>query len=317
VRSPRDPPPIAAGVTQIQLGCLAHCYGTTATVGAAVAPKRVTDAQRILGVLTDRGISIADHLPARARALVRQSSLQWQQGDASTVAQSQRAAQTHAAVLQAAVTAATTETSQAIVQLQIGCLMFCVRTQQYQWADQSTLVVGVARRGARARMPSLAGASQAIWQLQIGCLLWCYDATQQQHAGRDTETALVILPPAARSHHTALSSRPRVPLHPPLPTRVLRRPLLPVRAPLLARPSGPRTGTEDRRPTRARLVRSAPTRRRALLAIVLHMGPSRPASVSATPGSESDGLATASLLAFIALALASSLPLLSLRSRGW
>jgi hypothetical protein len=95
------------------------------------------------------------------------------------------------------------QTVQGIWQLQIGCLFFCVETQQYQQADQAnaTIQMIVLQPGspaaAGAAMANL--ATQLIWQVQIGCLFSCFDTTQQQIAASQN-TLLVIAtqrPPAA------------------------------------------------------------------------------------------------------------------------
>jgi hypothetical protein len=208
--------------TSIQLACIAYCYGTTTTT-----PTQIAGAVRqVLEALLDQlaaGLPGLRPTPAAEQATVEQISYQSQSGPAGTLVQAQSASQDSTTVqsydesaaltrgldaLLASAPAASDEavnqTEQGIWQLQIGCLMFCERTQQYQQAAQSNTTVQTNRSTSPAESTGASmanAATQLIWQAQIGCLFWCFDATEQQIA--TATNALVVVdadePPAPSS----------------------------------------------------------------------------------------------------------------------
>jgi hypothetical protein len=210
------PQPSASGITQIQVGCIAQCLGST-TVGPPV-PESVaqTVAQVISVVLTGTGLPAMQIVPAAEQNAVSQTASQLQFGATPGDTQTQSASQSNATVqivassLAAAIQATLSnsssspaeivnQTQQEIWQLQVGCLIFCSQTQQYQQAAQSNTTVQVLQL-AGGSTPSTTptavdSVTQVIWQLQIGCLLWCLDTTQQQTATSDQSRVLTILSP--------------------------------------------------------------------------------------------------------------------------
>jgi hypothetical protein len=189
----------AATITQIQLGCLAQCFGST-TIGSSTAGGLGASLQQLLSGLVPG--SPSSGAGAGQQSTVDQTSYQWQDGG---LAQTQIATQTSTSIqvadvasalisgLESALRAdgstvpvATASTSQEIRQLQIGCLIFCTATQQTQVAQQSSLTLQAlpAATSAVSQTTSavLSATTQLIWQLQIGCVFWCYDATQSQVA---------------------------------------------------------------------------------------------------------------------------------------
>src|SRR5207248_1447658 len=140
------------------------------------------------------------------QASVDQTSVQWQQGDASGGDQLQAASQSSTtgqgfdpgslqgylesslALGAGAVAQAINKTAQTIVQVQVGCLFYCSDTQQTQQATQSTTAVSLLSQGASAATAPAAAVvgivDQLVWQLQIGCLAWCSNTTQQQSASQ-------------------------------------------------------------------------------------------------------------------------------------
>src|SRR5262249_55023192 len=141
--------------------------------------------------------------PGAEQNAVGQLAYQWRGGQGSLLTQRQSASQVNTTVqivyvppsltadLQAApgwspgtTSEAVNQTAQGIWQLQIGCLIFCVETEQYQQAEQSNTTIQVLTQPAS---PSLASggavvnlATALVWQVQVGCLFWCWDATQVQ-----------------------------------------------------------------------------------------------------------------------------------------
>jgi hypothetical protein len=198
--------------TSIQLACIAYCYGTTTTTGTQIAGAVRQVVEALLAQLA-AGLPGLRPTSAAEQATVEQISYQSQSGAAGTLVQVQSASQDSATVQSydesaaltrgldallagapAASDEAVNQTEQGIWQLQIGCLMFCERTQQYQQAVQSNTTVQTNRSTSPAESTgaSMANtATQLIWQAQIGCLFWCFDATEQQIA--TATNALVVV----------------------------------------------------------------------------------------------------------------------------
>jgi hypothetical protein len=203
-------------VVQIQLGCLSDCFGmTTTNEGAILVPSRQA-LEAVLATLAPV-LPRLNPTPAGDENTTVQTINQWQEAQGLEIVQTQSASEVNAtaqvanalsalvADLQAAlgvtgatrgeVTSAASEvpaddavnqTAQGIWQVQIGCLYFCVETEQYQQAVQTntTTQTGSAQpssaSGSAAAVVNI--ATQVIWQVQIGCLFWCVNATQQQIA---------------------------------------------------------------------------------------------------------------------------------------
>jgi hypothetical protein len=275
--------PATSTITQIQLGCLAQCSGTSTTDPAILASYQQALEQLLLAIAPSLPV-LTPTLAAEQNA-VDQMSQQWQDGQGPTLMQTQNASQlattvqigsaatSLAADLQAAlgllgsiakgeagnltapgssasttgeagtltvphfgpatgangdqtaprstgptmdavgnptvdglsgaaVAAAVNQTAQGIWQLQIGCLFFCVETQQYQQAHQANTTIEMivlqpgSPAGTGAAMANL--ATQLVWQVQIGCIFSCFDTTQEQTAA--SQNTLVVIesqrPPA-------------------------------------------------------------------------------------------------------------------------
>jgi hypothetical protein len=203
-------PQVTSATTQIQLGCRSACFGTTK---ADPSPPAVT--QLVLAELSSLvpPTDSTSRTPSSAvgQSTVEQYSYQVQQGGpAAAQTQTQIAVQTSAAVqippvaadlpalLQppAAVPGPQVESQarQQTWQLQIGCLFYCVNTQQVQEATQSTTTVVIVSGPPGSSDASGAAAvvvsQQTVWQLQIGCLAWCWDSTQSQTASSTQVTTL-------------------------------------------------------------------------------------------------------------------------------
>jgi hypothetical protein len=90
------------------------------------------------------------------------------------------------------------QVEQAIWQIQIGCLVFCVDTNQQQLAQQSDTTLSVLPTPAAPGDDAASATShtyQLVWQLQIGCLFWCVNAVETQTA--TIVAAVTTLVPAA------------------------------------------------------------------------------------------------------------------------
>ena len=197
----------SATITQMQIGCLAQCFGTTTT---STTPQPV--AEQILAALsslvplTSTG---PQTVPGVDQTVIDQVSCQVQTGEPAPGSEAQTATQTSTTVQliyssSGSQPTSVGETDQQTWQLQIGCLFYCTDTQQIQQAQQTiaTIQVVVGPPGS-STLPTTGAAgavSQVIWQLQIGCIAWCYDATQVQDAtSQTTVTVIVPVPPAAPS----------------------------------------------------------------------------------------------------------------------
>lgn len=211
--APAVSPQTASSVTQIQWGCLAHCFGQT-TTSSGPAASTLQNLEQLIPSLPLPTLPIFDPAPAAEQNVVQQSSLQRQQGGPQTLTQQQTATQTNAtsqgfegwaAQLQGALqesigeaVGSVNQVAQGIWQLQIGCLSFCSQTEQSQQAEQTDTTIEVVSQtlGSTAAVPTPAftETSEIIWQLQIGCLFWCYDAVEQQSASSQQTTTVVGLP---------------------------------------------------------------------------------------------------------------------------
>jgi hypothetical protein len=195
-----------SSVTQLQFGCLSYCFGTTTTQ----QPPHESYGQLLAELLRQvttvlSGLSPA---PAAEQSVVEQISIQSQTAAGETLTQAQSAAQSSFTVQsyasspiaglaprlggpQAAGGEAVNQTEQGIWQLQIGCLLLCQETVQYQQAEQSNATLqAVVPAAGSAGNPGASTSdivTQVIWQVQIGCLFWCFDTTQQQIGTRRNE----------------------------------------------------------------------------------------------------------------------------------
>jgi hypothetical protein len=209
-------PPATTSVTQIQLGCRSACFGATKPdPSTAPATQLVLSGLSLLTPPPD-----STSLPSWSdveQSIVDQFSYQVQEGDPPAGQQTQIAIQTSVTVQVAPV--ATTvpappqqapavatgpegasRARQQTWQLQIGCLFYCVGTQQVQTATQSTTTVVILAGSTSSSNPPTAGtvvvSQQTIWQLQIGCLAWCWDSTQSQQASTQATIPVGPGPPA-------------------------------------------------------------------------------------------------------------------------
>jgi hypothetical protein len=207
---------------QVQLGCLAHCFGAT-TTGNTGAP----------------GASVLPQLPATGTGQggVQQSSLQVQDGGPETSSQSQSAVQTNTLVqgllpgldfrsppadLSALPNwiAATDigsppasgpvihQLEQVIWQLQVGCLLDCTQTVQTQHAEQSDITLNVlpaapAAGSTTADSSPITESVQLVWQVQVGCLYWCYDAVETQTASILSTVETLFVPSSGDGDSTS------------------------------------------------------------------------------------------------------------------
>ena len=193
-------------VTQIQLGCISHCFGGTSTTrSSAGTRKRVID--QLLGLSKPPALRVIEPAPATEQSAVGQTSVQVQEGTPSTTMQSQGAVQSNTTSQRSpgAVSDAVTGVAQGIWQLQIGCLTWCVNTHQLQRAGQVSTTTRLPSQVVGARQVSsgvsVDDTNQRIWQVQIGCVAWCYDATEQQSASQTDAAVRVratpVSPPAS------------------------------------------------------------------------------------------------------------------------
>jgi hypothetical protein len=201
--NPSSPPPSTAanpppsGVTQVQVGCVEHCYGTTTRDGSG---RTLAQVEQLLGELQAPPAPGATAAPGGEQNVTQQAAAQSQSGDGQ---QSQAASQ-HNGTVQVVATpagtagdgatgpAAVNQTAQGIDQLQVGCLFYCSGTRQTQQAQQSnTTVQSVNSSGAGA----VNTVSTGVSQVQVGCLAWCYDTVETQTATGTDSTVVAVAPP--------------------------------------------------------------------------------------------------------------------------
>lgn len=240
-------------ITQIQIGCLTECSGTTST-GTTPEPL----AQQILGELSslvppDGSTSVPPPAGTELQSVVDQITCQLQTGGPTASGTDvQTASQTSTTVQlidplastgsQTPAPSAVDQTEQQTWQLQIGCLFYCTDTQQLQQAQQTITTVQVLVEPPGSPVSSTTGAGtvtgQVIWQLQIGCLAWCYDATQVQDATSQTTVTVItvvqpVSDPPASTPPAATTTGP-----PPTPAPAAAQPAAAV-APAPATPMSP------------------------------------------------------------------------------
>src|SRR5579872_2007398 len=210
-------------VIQIRLGCVSHCFSRTKPASRIGGRRRRLTA-RLLRALADRGLRAVTALSRVQANVASQSSFQLQQGTTSTVAQTQSAVQALLLIATPAMRRqAAAGTRQAIFQLQIGCVAFCVHTRQYQHADQSVTTI-YAGPALQAFLRPAMRTHQEIWQLQIGCLFWCYDVVQRQSAAHTAIAILLRQPATARPKRYAAPDGSEEPSLSPPPTESTRSP---------------------------------------------------------------------------------------------
>jgi hypothetical protein len=184
-------------VTEVQVGCVEHCYGTTTLDTSGLTLAQI---EQLLGELQVPSPPSATAAPAGEQNTTQQSAAQSENGEGK---QSQVAHQTNGTV-QVVVTpkgapadggtgaAAVNQTAQGIAQLQVGCIFYCSGTQQAQQAQQSnTTVQSVDSSGAGA----VNTVSKVVSQVQVGCVAWCYDSVETQTATGGDSSVVAVVPP--------------------------------------------------------------------------------------------------------------------------
>ncbi len=201
---------LTSTIIQIQLGCLFQCFGTTPTDPSSAALIQLLLSQ-LSAFLPPSGSSRVQPAPGVQQNGVEQVA--WQVQDGSPDSQLQSASQTNAtvqiteivarwpaylgsapAVPQLPLPQAVDQTQQQTWQLQIGCLFYCVDSQQVQQAQQSTTTIQIVE-GPPGSVTTVAVVQQTIWQVQVGCLAWCWDSTQVQEANTQSTIAALTVPP--------------------------------------------------------------------------------------------------------------------------
>jgi hypothetical protein len=194
-------------ITQIHIGCLAQCFGTTttSTLPAPVAQQIIAE---LSSLVPPAGSTNTQPSAGLGQTVIDQASCQVQTGGPAPGTQAQAATQTSTTIQLidlsgGAQPTPNDDTEQQAWQLQIGCLFYCTDTRQVQQAQQAITAIQVlvgqpgSSTSSTASTSSATGAtgvaSQVIWQLQIGCIAWCYDATQVQD-GTSQTTVIVITP---------------------------------------------------------------------------------------------------------------------------
>ncbi len=210
-------------ITQVQVGCQSHCYGTTTTTPAlppGSGPDATAIVNQLLAAVMPPGVPTLPPLPAQQQSVTAQTIDQSQEGGDTTAVQTQQATQISATSQTsepsstapapgssgASVGAVVNQVEQVIWQVQIGCLLDCTQTTQYQQAQQSDTTIVAPAPGTTSAGTADTQSDQVIWQLQIGCLFWCYDATELQSASSvDAATTVAAVPPGASATQGTLA----------------------------------------------------------------------------------------------------------------
>jgi hypothetical protein len=209
--SPPSPAPGSrpSGVTQVQVGCLEHCYGSTTLDSSGMTLGQI---EQLLNDLHVPAPPVADTAPAGVQNSTQQTATQSENGVGP---QSEVTGQTNGTT-QVVVTpagapaaggagagtadggapaAAVNQTTQGIVQLQVGCIFYCAGTQQTQQAQQSNATMQTVDSSGAGAVNTV---SRVVVQVQVGCVAWCYDAVESQGAtGSDASVVSVAAAPEA------------------------------------------------------------------------------------------------------------------------
>jgi hypothetical protein len=201
----------AGSITQIQIACVAQCFG-----GSSSSPTTLATAQQLLAeldsLLEPPDPPSATPAPGTAQSVTSQTSCQEQEGQPSSLVQVQSASESSTTVqlVEEALpllldssfgdsspnVQATSQTVQSTWQFQIGCLLDCVDSTQTQDADESnTTIESVIGPPTGSGGGLEATVTQVIWQVQIGCLVWCYGSTQIQQ--ESTQNTVVLISASA------------------------------------------------------------------------------------------------------------------------
>jgi hypothetical protein len=187
------PGPSSSRIKQVQIGCVSDCFGATSTGTAHLGPHELSQLMQALGAANSHP---ATPVTGVVQNTVSQTSGQTQSGAAGPDSQVQSANQASLTIQALPADLVFNSTTQAIAQIQIGCLFYCYGTSQYQLASQSNTTVEVSPSAAAMSTATASSVvnltEQLIWQLQIGCLMWCWDSTQSQSAS--SNDVLVELP---------------------------------------------------------------------------------------------------------------------------
>jgi hypothetical protein len=220
--APASTSPTTSTITQIQVGCLSACFGAAMSdpSSAALAQLLLSELSSLQAPPESSGLQ---PVPAVLQNVVQQAVCQIQQ-TSGVGTQVETASQTSATFQVAPILPAdlgptqpagsiVDQTQQQIWQLQIGCLFYCVDSEQVQQAQQSTTTIQI--------LPGPAGSSsvvvvqQTIWQVQIGCLASCWNSTQLQEASTQTTIAVGAVPTSGDGPQVPGSPDP--PPEPPAP----------------------------------------------------------------------------------------------------
>ena len=202
----------AGAITQIQIGCIAQCFDVSSS-----NPTTLATAQQLLAeldsLLQPPDPSSAPPVPGTEQSVTTQTSCQEQNGQPSSLTQVQSASQSSTTVqlVEEALpsllesssgesnpnTQAVSQTLQSTWQLQIGCLLDCVGSEQTQYADESSTTVEsvIGRQPVGSGGELEATVTQEVWQVQIGCLVWCYGTTQVQQESTQNTVVVISAPP--------------------------------------------------------------------------------------------------------------------------
>jgi len=187
-------------VTQIQVGCLAHCHGRTTLDTSGLTLAQVEQLLNELHVPTPPTVTA---VPAAGQSATQQTSEQSENGAGPQLQIARQANGTIQIVVTPAPApadggtgaAAVNQTAQGVVQLQVGCIFYCSGTEQTQRSDQSTATVQTVDGSAASTVNTV---SRVVYQVQVGCIAWCDDAVESQTAtGSDSSVVSTAPPPEA------------------------------------------------------------------------------------------------------------------------
>ncbi len=209
--SPSPSSQVTSEMTQFQIGCITECFGTTTTSAstAALAQQLLSDFNSLQPTC---GSSTTE--PATIESVVDQVACQLQAAQ-TAVAQTQVASQSATTVQATDDAPPIAQVQQGTWQLQIGCVFYCLDTQQVQQAQQSITIINVQASPSSSNPGAVDVTAQIIWQLQIGCVAWCYDATQAQVAGQSTAIVDESPPPPSPPPTPPATPPPSIPTSDP------------------------------------------------------------------------------------------------------
>jgi hypothetical protein len=194
-------PTSSTNVTQIQLGCISHCFGsttTTTTAGDSERPQQAID--QLLSSPAPPALPGQEPISAPEQNAVDQSAYQSQDGQGLVPIQSQTALQTNTTVQASGPFSSLaglllpSDPSSSTSDSSFSSLSDPSSTADSSPGGSSSPIGQQALDALLSPVIQVVNqVEQGIWQLQIGCLVFCSQTNQSQQA-EQSDTTIWVMP---------------------------------------------------------------------------------------------------------------------------